>query len=59
MNKLLVLAERLADSLKADIVLSKDREEHIRVTARANEAAELVNDLKNNFSITARQEDQS
>lgn len=57
-DKLLVLAETLAASLKSDIILSKDREEHVRVTARANEAAELVNGLKDNFLTAARSEDQ-
>jgi hypothetical protein len=37
-----MLAERLAARLQEDIPLSKTREEHIRVTARANEAAELL-----------------
>jgi hypothetical protein len=43
-NKLELAAE-LAASLKADIALSKTREEHIRVTARANAAAELLTEL--------------
>jgi hypothetical protein len=46
-NNLVMLAERLAARLQEDIVLSKTREEHIRVTARANEAAELLTVLKN------------
>ena len=46
-NNLLMLAERLASRLHEDIVLSKTREEHIRVTARANEAAELLAEIKN------------
>ena len=41
-NNLEMLAERLAARLQEDIELSKTREEHIRVTARANEAAELL-----------------
>ena len=41
-NNLEMLAERLAARLQEDIALSKTREEHIRVTARANEAAELL-----------------
>jgi hypothetical protein len=42
-NNLLALAEELARDLTADIPLSKTREEHIRVTARANRATELFN----------------
>ena len=45
-NNLVTLAERLATRLQEDIVLSKTREEHIRVTARANEAAELLTVIK-------------
>ena len=41
-NNLEMLVERLAARLQDDIELSKTREEHIRVTARANEAAELL-----------------
>jgi hypothetical protein len=41
-NNLEMLVERLAARLQEDIELSKTREEHIRVTARANEAAELL-----------------
>ena len=40
------LAARLAQRLEEDIPLSKTREEHIRVTARANEAAELLNIIR-------------
>lgn len=42
-DKILEAASALAADLKADIPLAKTREEHIRVTARANAAAELVN----------------
>jgi hypothetical protein len=41
-NEYFDLAERLAARLFADITLAKTREEHIRVTARANEASELL-----------------
>lgn len=41
-NNLTMLMERLAARLQEDIPLSKTREEHVRVTARANEAAELL-----------------
>jgi hypothetical protein len=44
-NIQLELAAQLAASLKADIDLAKTREEHIRVTARANAAAELLTEL--------------
>jgi hypothetical protein len=45
-NNLEMLVERLAARLQEDIPLSKTREEHIRVTARANEAAELLTVIK-------------
>jgi hypothetical protein len=38
-------AEQLAARLAEDIPLSRTRDEHIRVTARANEAANLLNGL--------------
>jgi hypothetical protein len=44
-NNQLELAAQLAASLKADIDLAKTREEHIRVTARANAAAALLTEL--------------
>ena len=40
------LAERLADRLYEDIKLARTRDEHVRVTARANEARELSNQLR-------------
>jgi phosphotransferase system HPr-like phosphotransfer protein len=43
---LLVAASEHAESLKRDILLTKTREEHVRITARANEAAEMVEKLK-------------
>ena len=45
MVKILEAARDLADKLTADIPLSKTREEHIRVTARANAALEICNML--------------
>jgi hypothetical protein len=42
-NNLLAIAEELAQNLTDDIPLAKTREEHIRVTARANRATELFN----------------
>ena len=38
--------EELAARLHEDIVLAKSREEHIRLTARANEAAAVVQEMK-------------
>ncbi len=38
--------EELAARLQEDIVLAKSREEHIRLTARANEAAAVVQEMK-------------
>lgn len=45
-NNLGMLAARLAQRLTEDIEFSKTREEHIRVTARANEAAELLEAIR-------------
>jgi hypothetical protein len=42
MNNLTELASELAARLQEDIILAKTREEHIRLTARANEAAHLA-----------------
>ncbi len=47
------LAARLAERLEESIPLSKTREEHIRVTARANEAAELLNVIRSQTAITS------
>jgi hypothetical protein len=44
-EQLLELAQRHAERLENDIKLARTRDEHIRVTARANEAAEMVNGL--------------
>ena len=44
-DQLLEAARALANDLAADIPLAKTREEHIRVTARANAAAALHNGL--------------
>ena len=41
-DKILKAASALADELTDDIFLAKTREEHIRVTARANAATELL-----------------
>lgn len=42
---LLEAARELADELNKDIQLAKTREDHIRVTARANAAAALYNSM--------------
>jgi hypothetical protein len=39
-------AAQLAARLQSDIIECRTRDEHIRVTARANEAANLLNGLK-------------
>ena len=39
------LAEEHAQRLEGDIPLCRTRDEHIRVTARANEARQIVNEL--------------
>jgi hypothetical protein len=44
-EQLLELALRHVERLENDIKLARTRDEHIRVTARANEAAEMVNGL--------------
>ncbi len=43
--------EELAARLQEDIVLAKSREEHIRLTARANEARQIVDDAKTELGI--------
>jgi hypothetical protein len=49
-NKLQKL-EELAARLNEDIVLAKSREEHIRLTARANEARQIVDETKTELGI--------
>jgi hypothetical protein len=44
-NNVQKLAQDLAASLYDDIALAKTREEHIRITARANAAAELLAEM--------------
>jgi hypothetical protein len=46
-EQLLEAARELANQLSSDIQLATTREEHIRVTARANAAAALHNGLLN------------
>lgn len=42
LEEIQVQARALADNLANDIELCKDREEHVRITARANEAEVLA-----------------
>lgn len=44
-EQLLELAQLHAERLENDIKLARTRDEHIRVTARANEAVEMVNEI--------------
>lgn len=44
-EEILEAARTLADELSKDIQLASTREEHIRVTARANAAAALYNGM--------------
>jgi hypothetical protein len=41
----------LAARLQEDILLAKSREEHIRLTARANEARQITDDIKTEMGI--------
>jgi hypothetical protein len=43
--------DELAARLQEDITLAKSREEHIRLTARANEARQISNDMKTELDI--------
>jgi hypothetical protein len=45
-EQLIEEAEQLAARLQSDIIECRTRDEHIRVSARANEAANLLNGLK-------------
>ena len=45
--------DELAARLQEDILLAKSREEHIRLTARANEAAAIVQEMKTQESIAS------
>lgn len=46
MNEILTSARDLRDRLLEDVSKAKTREEHIRITARANEAATIVSELE-------------
>lgn len=45
-DDILLAASQLAERLEEDIVLCRTRDEHIRVTARANEALNLLNKIR-------------
>ncbi len=45
--------DELAARLQEDILLAKSREEHIRLTARANEAAAIAHEMKTQESIAS------
>lgn len=45
MNEILEAARTHSERLAADIPLCRTRDEHVRVTARANEAANLLSAL--------------
>jgi hypothetical protein len=47
------LAQKLADRLQEDIEKCVTREDHIRVTARANEALELLHGLNQMFDTSS------
>jgi hypothetical protein len=51
------LAQALAERLKEDIQKAGNREEHIRVSARANEADLLLQGLNQMFHGTLDEED--
>lgn len=51
------LAQALAERLKEDIQKAGNREEHIRVSARANEADLLLQGLNQMFDGTTDEED--
>lgn len=44
-DELLALIEEHAQRLESDITLCRTRDEHLRVTARANEARQIANML--------------
>lgn len=49
--KILEAAREHAERLAADIPLARTRDEHVRVTARANEAAHILTALENFYHI--------
>ena len=55
---LMRLAEEHAQRLEQDIALCRTRDEHIRVTARANEARQIANAIHRD-DVTDDDDDQS
>jgi hypothetical protein len=45
-EELLIMVERHAERAAEDIKLARTRDEHVRVTARANEAREIADGLR-------------
>jgi len=50
-DKILELALQLAKRLAEDIPLARVRDEHVRVTARANEAHELLAEIQSEANL--------
>jgi hypothetical protein len=50
-ERLLEMARKHSERLAEDIPLARTRDEHIRVTARANEALELYKDLQSEYNL--------
>jgi hypothetical protein len=48
---ILQYARALAKQMNEDVKLASNRVEHVRLTARANEAAQLVNMLEEQLSV--------
>ena len=46
-HDLMTAAREHADRMASDVELCSTREEHVRLTARANEAENIANDLYN------------
>jgi len=57
LTPVLALAEELSTRLQEDIKLSSTRIEHVRVTARANEAVNLLKALESLLETTQESEE--
>jgi hypothetical protein len=57
LTAVLALAEELSRRLQEDIKLSSTRIEHVRVTARANEAVNLLKALESLLETTQESEE--
>lgn len=51
-EKIFELAQELLDELVGDIELSRTREEHIRMTARANKTSQLLGLIRSDSDLT-------